>query len=299
MSKIKQSFIVFTLLAIPLLFIQCKSNAKNERNINYEILEHHNLECAENYSIEEQYGFGCAEQYINYIYTNKDWLNRDLLENLDISSLDLNNESALNKDQINSVITNFMRDWVDESLDEINGFNEDMNLESGLGLGFESHRKYALAYSHKQYFAVSYLNYYWSGGAHGMYQERILLYDVDKKLRLNLRDILKDNSSEELLSNLLLDAFITQANPSEENPYSLQVKEYYEDNTTELLENNFYFTNKGIHFLYPPYTLAPYSDGIITLTLDFGLLNNIIEEKYINDFNDFAEQFSLQTNTEK
>lgn len=46
------------------------------------------------------------------------------------------------------------------------------------------------------------------------------------------------------------------------------------------VSDNFYFGANGLVFVYPPYELAAYAEGLIELTLDYSLVNELLNKKY-------------------
>ncbi len=285
--------LIFLLLPV-FLAVGCNNGNHKDNTFNFEFLEFHASKCIDETTLDENYGFNCANQYIDYVYTNRNPINEYLLQNAQILQADSASELTLSKEGISRLIAEYMDGWIQESMDEIHQFNNDFELESGLGLGYESHIKYNFAFMHKQYFVLDYLNYYWSGGAHGMYMEQVLIFDLEQDKKLMLDDILVNNSARNALAALLKNTYLQSTDTNNNNLYVELLKEQYEEDASELLVENFYFDQNGIVFLYPPYMLGPYSEGTITLEINYSALDNIIKEKYITDFMDFEENYSFK-----
>ncbi|MGZ8545323.1 MAG: DUF3298 domain-containing protein [Flavisolibacter sp.] len=103
-------------------------------------------------------------------------------------------------------------------------------------------------------------HYSYSGGAHGMYATTYLVLDLQNKKRLTVDDLLDQKGKNEL-GRLLEKYFRIQ--------YDLSPGESLEeggifDNKIEP-NANFYFTGKGIGFVYHPYEIASYAMGEIDI----------------------------------
>lgn len=94
-------------------------------------------------------------------------------------------------------------------------------------------------------------NYIYTGGAHGMYSFGYVTYDPAKNRVLSLADIVPPSHRKVVLGKL--NAAIAREAKLEDKQLS-QVEE---------LPDNFYLTDKGITFVFQPYEIASYADGVI------------------------------------
>lgn len=139
-------------------------------------------------------------------------------------------------------------------------------------------------------YAVEYSDY--TGGAHGSY--RIVYYNID------LNDLVTI-SEEDLfipgyykpLTDIILRSLMKKYNVTA--PDSLLTKGFF---TIEDIvpNNNFWMDNKGLHYTYNQYEIAPYSMGPIDVTIPYEDLkpilkpNNIIERFFPNKENKKSER---------
>lgn len=119
-------------------------------------------------------------------------------------------------------------------------------------------------------------SYDYSGGAHGMYSTRYLVFDLNTHRQLLLADILQKSADVKLLEKLRT-LYL--------EGYAEYAEHWLSDNLAEqaeaLLTDNFVFNEQGLTFSYPPYGLAPYSAGELRLTLAYQQLADIIKPEYV------------------
>lgn len=121
--------------------------------------------------------------------------------------------------------------------------------------------------------------YNYSGGAHGMYYTRYLLFDLMTRQQLQLDDLLLAG-----VRPLLFQAL--------RQHYQQDYADYVENwlNGTEaeqqaaLLTDNFIFDAHGLNFSYPLYALAPYAAGEVRLSLSYYELSDILKPEYLIQF---------------
>lgn len=118
--------------------------------------------------------------------------------------------------------------------------------------------------------------YTYSGGAHGLGGTTYYVFSQDDEL-IKLNDLIKEESMPDLQS-ALMKAYFDVKNISSAQEYQkeehccIEIKagESPEDSIqSALLTDNFYFNAYGLNFVYPPYQIASYSEGEITLTLSY------------------------------
>ncbi len=113
------------------------------------------------------------------------------------------------------------------------------------------------------------LSYSYGGGAHGLELISYLNIDIENQRLLNLEDVLEKNKKAKLKDLLWKNL------PSDRRDVFIQFDDFK-------VSENFYFAFDGIHFVYPPYVIGPYSDGNAEITAYWYQLkeNEIIKAKY-------------------
>ena len=102
-------------------------------------------------------------------------------------------------------------------------------------------------------FTMGYHHY--SGGAHGMYSTQFVNVDLDKKAVIQLDDVFT-KAQQNKVKALLWEIYQNESrgdNGERQEPFTAKADFY--------LSDNFYFSQDGIVFVYPPYALGPYAAG--------------------------------------
>ena len=102
-------------------------------------------------------------------------------------------------------------------------------------------------------FTMGYHHY--SGGAHGMYSTQFVNVDLDKKAVIQLDDVFT-KAQQNKVKALLWEIYQNESrgdNGERQEPFTAKADFY--------LSDNFYFSQDGIAFVYPPYALGPYAAG--------------------------------------
>lgn len=123
-------------------------------------------------------------------------------------------------------------------------------------------------------------DYLFDFGAQGMPSVEFYVMDLADKKRLKLDDVLLNSAKKSELENLLKQEFTKE----------LKIKmgltddevqshfDFWEFNITD----NFYFSPKGMTFVYIPYEIAPYAMGFTALNISKAQLKGFVKDKYIN-----------------
>lgn len=109
-------------------------------------------------------------------------------------------------------------------------------------------------YNRKNFLSVEEYSYLYSGGAHGNYGVSYKNYDKISKKLVSYSDFF-DLEAYEILESLLLKEI-------KNRNISTFGEDFY-------VSENIYFTEKGIYFVYNPYEIASYADGIINIFLPY------------------------------
>lgn len=109
----------------------------------------------------------------------------------------------------------------------------------------------------------------YTGGAHGNYGVSYMNIDMQQKRVWKMEDVMTVDSNK---LNLLLDAEARRY-------FAIAATESFEDRllTDKVLPNgNICITPTGINFVYNPYEIASYADGIINLFLPYSQLKDLL-----------------------
>ncbi|MDD3788568.1 MAG: DUF3298 domain-containing protein [Petrimonas sp.] len=120
-------------------------------------------------------------------------------------------------------------------------------------------------------YAVEYSDY--TGGAHGSY--RITYYNIDLKdiVTVSEEDIFKPNYKKPL-TNIIVRSLMKQYNVN--SPDSLIQQGFF--NIEDIApNNNFWMNEKGLHYAFNQYEIAPYSMGVIDVTVPYADLDSILK----------------------
>lgn len=106
---------------------------------------------------------------------------------------------------------------------------------------------------------------YYPRAAHGMYSSRYINYDLTDGKIISLEDILTEEGFEKIID------FIREA--SEYKGVRLLDSEI----NSLPANNNFYINNElQLVFVYQPYEIAPYSEGIINIPINIYMISDLI-----------------------
>lgn len=119
----------------------------------------------------------------------------------------------------------------------------------------------------------------WVGGAHPSKNCISSNYDLVTGDVLTLGSILTHEDALETLCDLLI-----------EEVADIKAEKYLFTDYEDIIHNRFsqnesynetwYFSNEGLSFYFSPYEIAPYSSGVITITIPYEKLTGIIEDRY-------------------
>lgn len=163
-----------------------------------------------------------------------------------------------------------------EATDYLKGYKEEIaeigNDADGPYATLNYYRNQALylQYNSSNYVIVKYFVDSYSGGAHNNYNTVMYCYDVKNQKRLTLADVVNIDSNA--LQKLVEKNFRIQykIKPNEELTSQL-FENYLKAN------NNFFFDNTGLAFMYNPYEVASYAQGQIVVSVPYKEL-----KKYLN-----------------
>ena len=127
----------------------------------------------------------------------------------------------------------------------------------------------------------------WVGGAHPSKNCISSNYDLTTGEVLTLGSILTHEDALESLCNLLIEEVAEiKAEKFLFTDYADIIKNRFAQN--ESYNESWYFNTSGLCFYFSPYEIAPYSSGVITLTIPYEKLSGIIEDRYFPAERDVA-----------
>lgn len=131
-------------------------------------------------------------------------------------------------------------------------------------------------------FTMLYSDY--SGGAHGMYFTRYLNVDLENKTLIQLKDLIPE-ANQEKVKELLWENY-KNARLNNQGKYEGSIEQ-----ADLKLSENFYFSQDGVVFVYPPYELGSYAEGEIEVMLSWQEGYHLINEAYrLNEKDGFKLQ---------
>ena len=114
---------------------------------------------------------------------------------------------------------------------------------------------------------------YYEGGAHGITQLLTLNFDNKTGKSVKLSDLMQPDY-EQKLNELLLKALLKKTGAKDLDALHDQGYLY---SMYIFAPENYLLESDGITFVYNPYELAPYSEGIIKLTIDYDDLEKLLK----------------------
>lgn len=214
-----------------------------------------------------------AQSNITYLLTidetNHEWLNT-LLYKLTLNEFKIE-ENPGKEAEIKSIenpkeqLIALWNYWYNKDSEKIKNFEirENNYIKS---INYVGQRKNILTFNES--------TYVYEGGAHGMFSNRYFNIDSQKKVLITLNDIFTSEKQNNL-ANLLWNDYEknhTIINDEQKSTF-IERKDFY-------ISKEFYFSPYGIHFVYPPYELGPYSSGEIQLKLSWDKIQDLITEEY-------------------
>jgi Protein of unknown function (DUF3298) len=146
----------------------------------------------------------------------------------------------------------------------------------GMSLSEEEDNEILVFYESKRYITLAHYNFSYTGGAHGNYGTHLITINKKKAKTVRLNDVV-GNKGIQLLPGLLEESARSQFqihnnSPLEKNDFFVKKIEPSKD---------FYVTNSGIGFLYPPYALLPFAYGEVDLFIPFGKLSPYLQKSFV------------------
>lgn len=161
-----------------------------------------------------------------------------------------------------------------ELVQKLQQINEQLVSEAQENIGLGMSFALSSTYLGQRNNIVTFSNdvYTYSGGAHGMNVTFYQNIDTTKRKVIELNDVISQQQQAKLKEILWqsYDNLIQREN----DDYFTSTKEDFS------ISEQFYFTDAGINFVYPPYALRAYAYGNVVLTAPWYEIEEIINPEY-------------------
>jgi hypothetical protein len=151
----------------------------------------------------------------------------------------------------------------------------DSSDQDGYILNYSEDANMVVYYNEAPYVSLGYQTYAYTGGAHGSCGTMLGSYDLNRKKKLALNDVLKPGF-EKSVNAAIATAIRKHFNISAKAPLS----EVLFDDTVKYNEN-FCITRKGITFLYNQYEIAAYAMGQIPAFIPFESIKAHVQPEFL------------------
>lgn len=146
--------------------------------------------------------------------------------------------------------------------------------EGAAFLNYEQGHTVAIRYNKNDIVLFESLYYAYEGGAHGNYSTSMMAYDVKNKKQIQLQDIIKADSAT--LQPILEKNFRQQLGIKPGVSLSTAL---FDEHLA--MTRNFYFTEKGLGFVYNPYEIASYAQGTIHVFVPYSDLQPYLNTELV------------------
>lgn len=132
-----------------------------------------------------------------------------------------------------------------------------------------------------RFISFAYQEYVYSGGAHGNTTHQFFTIDKENKKKIKINDLFNRTALEDLLPVLSKWYLIEKGLPKNT---SLTEAGLFENKISKN-PSSCYVTEKGIGFIYNPYTIGPYSSGMIHIFVPYNEITPFINRSFAKSMN--------------
>lgn len=136
--------------------------------------------------------------------------------------------------------------------------------------------EYAIDDAHKEFVTLTAVSSAYKGGAHGMYGTAHYHFDKRSGKELALTDFVTDTKE----FNRIGEKYFKKSQGIPAN-VSVSSKDYsfdfWFDNDQFACNDNFSFDGKSIHFMYMPYEISNYAEGIIEFSIPMNKIEHLLK----------------------
>jgi hypothetical protein len=188
------------------------------------------------------------------------------------------NEGDSLLESIDEVIDLFLLEY-ESILTEMPDYKAPWSLERSVEVNFNDHG----------IFGVSFVDFSYTGGAHGNSLLLFSNFDVNTGDEISLNSLCTVNDSfNESMENIFRNSQNISKTTSLEDAGFWFNEGFY-------VPDNYFFSSKGIHFFYNPYEVAPYASGAIELYVNWKEIAPFLNSEWAN-LKDLIEE-NLETET--
>ncbi len=149
-------------------------------------------------------------------------------------------------------------------------------LENAAVFDWDSYIRMKVLWNENDLLSLEFDRYDYTGGAHGLENAFIKVFDLKNNKALTLKDIFKPGYETALQAALETRLRMQYGIPDKE-PLNGEKGILFDKHIT--LTDNFYLTGNGIGFIYNPYEIAAYVYGRINLFVPFSELKGLLEQR--------------------
>lgn len=218
--------------------------------------------------------YTCPEITIKYAKSSQDWINNIINNRINQLLPELqtgygaeskNKPKKMSEGDVKKLLDNFAKSQL-----------KDIDEGSSLNYHFEVEPKYLGHVGSVELFEIT--SYVYLGGAHGVGYAEYLMFDMDSRQQITLKDVLNSGQQTKFkaLAYTEYKAWVKQSDNDIKT---------FEQNWPFVMTDNAALTDKGITLTYQPYEIAPYAYGMPKLTVPYAKLKGIVKPKYLPQSN--------------
>lgn len=217
-----------------------------------------------------------ADVKIDFIYPKKFNNKEDLARLQQIFNGTFFNDETYDSLSPQEAVSKYIENYAEEYRELTNQYNQDLaNLEGDnkpSWYWYMLQKSNKILYQDKQILSYLVEHADYTGGAHGSLRVLYYTIDLNELTTLSEEDIFQPNYQQELTSKIiekLMDKYDV------DTPDKL-IEEGFFDINEIAPNNNFWLNDKGIHYIFNQYEIAPYSMGPIEVTIPYEEIESII-----------------------
>jgi hypothetical protein len=156
------------------------------------------------------------------------------------------------------------------------GFLDSTSQEGHMPYSYLYEKSVVVYFNSDQLLTLGFMDYSYTGGAHGIYATEVKSFALDTRRQLGLDEILLPGY-ERALSEALARDLRLKYHLDDDAPLS---EVLFEDKLEP--NKNFGLTDQGLFFVYQPYEIAAYALGEIELFVSFDNIQDYLQEEWLN-----------------
>lgn len=169
-----------------------------------------------------------------------------------------------NKPSVEDAAKSFIDDIIKEYKHNVCGSTPESKVINDGWMNHDYETYNTILYNANGILSYSNYTYTYSGGAHGLGTKVCFVYDVYENKTIDIYSIFKEEHIDDVLTLIKEDLIKNEVGVFDMNNV----------NVTE----NFFVDEKGIHWIYNPYEIASYAEGIIEVVLPYSKIQSYFIE---------------------